>query len=246
MVPLINPGTTPSPGVGVVARLSLFHGFDLYVHDLHVAVPGNVQRLIAFLAVQGRRLHRSIVASALWMDVTDQRAAANLRSALWRVRRISEALVRADGSFLRLGEDVWVDHSAAIDRIRRIIEGDGSVVASQVSVEALSDDLLPEWYEDWVVLERERLRQLRLHGLEALCARLSDGGWHAAAVEAGLAAVATEPLRESAQRVLIRAYLAEGNMAEAVRQYDAFAAALIESLGIAPSSHLRTLVSPCR
>jgi DNA-binding SARP family transcriptional activator len=53
-------------------------------------------------------------------------------------------------------------------------------------------------------------------------------------------------LRESAHRVLIRAHLAEGNLGEAVRQYDFFAGVLHESLGIAPTDALRTLVSPCR
>src|SRR4029079_7200585 len=62
----------------------------------------------------------------------------------------------------------------------------------------LAVDLLPDWYDEWVVLERERFRQLRLHALEALCERLVAAGRRGEAVQAGLAAVAGEPLRESA------------------------------------------------
>ena len=61
--------------------------------------------------------------------------------------------------------------------------------------------------------------QIRLHALEALCERLTSTGCYALAIESGLAAVAAEPLRESAHRALIKAHLAEGNRSEALRQY---------------------------
>ena len=66
------------------------------------------------------------------------------------------------------------------------------------------------------------------------------------AVEAAMAAVAAEPLRESAQRVLIAAHMAEGNTFEAVRQFDAFALLLDDALGIEPSEATRALLAPCR
>src|SRR5262249_14593389 len=108
------------------------------------------------------------------------------------------------------------------------------------------DELLPGWYDDWLLPERERMRQIRLHRLEALCRHFSAEGRHALAIEAGLAAVAAHPLREGAQRLLIAAYLAQGNTAEAVRQCDACAAQLREALDIAPSPATRTLVATCR
>ncbi len=99
----------------------------------------------------------------------------------------------------------------------------------------LAGDLLPGWYDDWVIVERERIRQLRLHALEVLCENLSRSGRHAQAVDAGLSAVAEEPLRESAQRALIAAHLREGNVSEAVRQYDRYRKLLGASLGLEPS-----------
>ena len=86
-----------------------------------------------------------------------------------------------------------------------------------------------------MVTEREHFRQLRLHALEKLCEQLTDEGRFGQAVEAGLAAVSSEPLRESAHRVLIRAYLKEGNWGEAVRQYEACRQVLRHELGIDPS-----------
>ena len=81
------------------------------------------------------------------------------------------------------------------------------------------DDLLPDWNEDWVLIERERFRQARLHALEALCDRFSEAGRMMPAIQAGLAAVTADPFRESAHRALIRTHLREGNRSEALRQY---------------------------
>jgi DNA-binding SARP family transcriptional activator len=66
------------------------------------------------------------------------------------------------------------------------------------------------------------------------------------AVQAGLAAVKAEPLRESAQRSLIRAHLAEGNLGEALRQYHSFRRLLLEELGVGPSAELEDLVLPLK
>jgi hypothetical protein len=47
---------------------------------------------------------------------------------------------------------------------------------ARVNEEVLSVDLLPDWTEDWVLMERERYHQLRLRALEALCRRLTLKG----------------------------------------------------------------------
>ena len=108
----------------------------------------------------------------------------------------------------------------------------------------LGGDLLPDWYDDWVLIERERLRQLRLHALEALAIRRLEAGRHGEAAGAALSAVSIEPLRESAQRVLIRVHLAEGNVGEAMRQYRSYKELILEELGLAPSEQIESLMRP--
>jgi DNA-binding SARP family transcriptional activator len=93
-----------------------------------------------------------------------------------------------------------------------------------------------------VLAERERFHHLRLHALEALCDRLTAAGRYGEAVDAGLAAVRAEPLRESAHRALIKAHLAEGNHGEASRQYSSYRQLTLAEFGIEPSAHLRELL----
>ena len=103
-------------------------------------------------------------------------------------------------------------------------------------------DLLPGWYDDWIVFERERLRQQVLHALECLATLLVAEGRYADGIEAALLAVAIEPLRESAQRRLIEAHLAEGNVGEAHRVLRMYGDLLDRELGIRPSPGLVALV----
>jgi pentatricopeptide repeat protein len=107
---------------------------------------------------------------------------------------------------------------------------------------SLCGDLLPGWYDDWVLLERERLAQLRVHALEVVAARLAAAGRHGQAIQAAYAAVQTEPLRESAYRTVIRVHLAEGNVADALRVFERFRILLRDEIGVAPTDRMAQLV----
>jgi DNA-binding SARP family transcriptional activator len=225
-------------------RLSLLGGFELRCTGQDVAVSRIGQRLLALLALQGRPLERLWVAGTLWLDAPEERAGASLRSALWRLPQPGgTAVVEASATHLRLARDLAVDTRELVALAERLESPDGCG-DHQPEPAALARDLLPDWYEDWVVLERERFRQLRLHALEALCARLTEAGRFGAAVQAGLAAVSGEPLRESAHRTLIQAHLAEGNPGEAVRQYHLYRRLLADELALEPSAAIRGLVRP--
>lgn len=222
--------------------LSVLGGFELRCGGHPVSVPLSAERLLAFAALQNRPVNRSFVAGTLWPETTDERAAANLRSALWRLRRLSPDLVETSPERFRLGNGTAVDAHELTASIWRILDPSEEPATGDILHVCAPSDLLPGWYEDWVLIERERLRQLRLHALETLCERLTATRRFGLAVEAGLVAVQEEPLRESAQRALIRTHLAEGNPAEAVRQYRRYHQALVEELGLEPSPEMVDLV----
>jgi DNA-binding SARP family transcriptional activator len=81
-----------------------------------------------------------------------------------------------------------------------------------------------------------------MHALEILCDRLTVSGRYGQAIEVGLAAVKGEPLRESAHRTLIRAHLAEGNVCEAVREFNLYRDLLKGELGLEPTEAFRQLL----
>jgi DNA-binding SARP family transcriptional activator len=223
--------------------LHLFGGPYLTIASQRVAIPEGSKRLLAFVALHGRRVDRRLAAGALWPIGDDIRAAGNLRSALWRLNRSCRPIIEADKTSLELHDEVLVDVRVISRWACRLITGgaaDEDLCIGPDGADSL--DLLPGWYDDWALMERERMRQRLLHALEALSRMLARRGRCGEAIEAAMLAVTSEPLRESAQRVLLEAYLAEGNWIEAQRQYDTYRRLLARELGIEPHVSLRALV----
>jgi DNA-binding SARP family transcriptional activator len=213
-------------------NLRLLGGFGLRSGGERVPVPPTVQRVLAFVALRARPVLRSYLAGSLWPDVSERRAVANLRATLWRLPECAE-LIDSSRTEVALHHGVTVDFRAALALARGAI--DGAPVTSPADGSDLVGDLLPGWDDEWVVVERERLRQLRLHALEAACQRFLEGGEPARAIDLALVIADDEPLRESVQRILVRAHLAEGNQFEALRTYERYRERVHAAMGVRPS-----------
>jgi DNA-binding SARP family transcriptional activator len=156
-----------------------------------------------------------------------------------------EAILGASAG-LALGDHVVVDLRVAQSLARRLLDCSATSSADDVSsssLELLSKELLPDWYDDWVVAEAEDWRQLRANALEALARLMTEDGRLADAAGAARAAIKVEPLRESAHAALIAVHLAEGNQAEALRVFDRFRALLLAALDLEPTKNLAEMVS---
>jgi DNA-binding SARP family transcriptional activator len=224
-------------------RLGLLGGFELEVDGDRRHLPLSAQRVIAFLALQARPVQRQFVAGSLWPESSDERANANLRTALWRLSGSHSLLAEATSTHLALDEAVEVDLHDVSARARRLLHTGGRPQDDDLEHLSEAAELLPDWYDDWVQIERERFRQLRLSALECLCIELTAEGRFPQAVEAGVSAMAAEPVRESAHRALIAAHLAAGNSGEALRQYRLCRNLLARRLGTEPSLEMRALVA---
>ena len=246
--PAVIGGTTPSHlpaerGLRPANQVSLrvLGRFELHVDGRRHEVPWQAQRVLGYLAVGGVAQPRATVAGALWEDVSQRRAQANLRNAVWRVRQLSNRVLAGGRDVIALDGRVALDLRDAQRQAQALLRGD--TATDVAGIDLLDDDLLPAWDEPWLLIERERQRQLRMHALERLSASLLRAERYPQAIAAALAAVRAEPLRESSQRALIGAHLAEGNISEAIRQLDAYRALLRAELGIAPSQPLESMVA---
>jgi DNA-binding SARP family transcriptional activator len=233
--------------VASAPRVTLLDGFSLHVSEgasrrTLDELPRGVQRLVAHVCLSGRS-PRAATAGRLWPDVPEGNAQGSLRSALWRLQKVAPGLVEVCGSVLSLAPDVRVDVRELGDWAERVRDPESCLDDVEVPEVGQSGELLPGWYDDWVLLERERLRQLRMHALEDAANRLSAAGRHWEALQAAYLAVRAEPLRESAHRTVLRVHLAEGNFAEALRAYEWFRAILADELGLQPSAQMAHLVA---
>ncbi|MDT7844938.1 AfsR/SARP family transcriptional regulator [Streptomyces justiciae] len=217
--------------------LRLLDGFALEVEGRAHQVAPAAARLIAYLALRGSALTRSQVAGVLWGDRTEERAAACLRSAIWRANcGLEQPLVRAGRTTVALCPhrlDTRAAAAAAHDQF---------VGRPPVDPVVLGGNLLPGWDDEWVLVERERLRLLCLGGLERMAESLLVAGEYYRAIEAACAVLAADSLREAAYRIVIEAHAHLGNRAEALRQFKLCGTMLRRELGLDPGRELIAVV----
>ena len=223
-------------------RLTLFDGWRLVDGEQVVYPPARSQRLVALLALRGRQA-RAQLAGALWPNADERRADASLRAALSTLHRQLPGLVEKDHGEVQLTDRVWIDIDEFRHNAQAMLSGSASALPTTIDhPTVIGGELLPGWYDDWVLVECERIRQLRLHVLEALAGNLAARSAYAQALETALLAVEIDPLRESAHRAVIRVHLAEGNTAEAVREYERFRFVLRSELDVEPTHQMTELM----
>jgi DNA-binding SARP family transcriptional activator len=233
------------PRLGGV-RIELLGRFAVLVGDSPVRLPRSAQRLVALLAT--RSLGRHEAADLLWPEADEGRTSGSLRTALWRIQQGLPGLVdTSDGSALRLCDEVVVDlveFTGWAEVLGRAVRTGGAHVERDLNRTLLPSGgtVLPGWYDDWVVFERERFRQLWLHGAEDLARFCLQIGRPGEAVQAVLSAIAEEPLRESAHRLLVEIDLGEGNRVEAFRHYRMCRDLTRRELGAEPSFTIEELL----
>jgi DNA-binding SARP family transcriptional activator len=221
-------------------HLRLLGRFELSGGNSPLRVQPSGERLLAYLAVRRDPVARPEAAAALWPDCPDARAASNLRSVLWRLPGHSEGgVVSTRAGKLALAPDVAVDLAEISGRL-----AGRAAIGDEVSIGLLQQEVLPGWPETWLITTREWFRQVRLRALEKMCDQQLAAGHLDSALAAGLAAVACDPLRESAHRRLALIHMSEGNLAEALRQYHLYRELARSELGLPPSSQFRRLVAP--
>ncbi|MEY9884500.1 DNA-binding SARP family transcriptional activator [Bradyrhizobium sp. USDA 328] len=207
--------------IAIVGRLGVYP-------MVRLSLPG--RRILAYLALRGRPLARGLASAELWPDVPDDIGRANLRRALWHLPR---------GWVSAVGDELVLEAESDLVHAHRVaasaLHGE-SLTLDEITL--LSNDILPGWHEEWVLPAQEAFRLLRVQALEAACRTMAVSGSHALATQAGAAAIAAEPLRESAAEALINAHLAQRNRYEAAQCFRALTRRLHDELGVAPDPSL--------
>jgi len=228
-------------------RIELLGGFRFTAASAPIELQKPAKRLLATLAIHQKPLQRSFVAGLLWPDVPDERAFGNLRSTIFRLGEV-RAVVEGR-TLLSLHRDAQVDVAAVTLAARQVIAAQTSMPPTDalsaldtLDTLAASGELLPDWYDDWLVVERERFNQVRLLALDCLVRHLLPSGRVAEATVAALAATAIDPCRESTQQLLIECHIAQGNRDAALRQFRSYASVL-KRLGLEPSSTISAIVA---
>lgn len=229
------------PVVGL--RLRLLGVFRASADARILNFPSSTRRLLAYLALN-EVADRDQIATQLWPELPPDRAHSDLRTALWRLGRVSPDYIEVDGDTLALRDEVAVD-------VNRVLEWARHVLSLEIT--PLPNDrwepprnagatLLPAWNEPWLDPHRTAVQMLQLQAFEMLSAKILAAGRVAEALPHALRVVQIDPLRESAQRLLIEIHLRQGNVSDALRQYASYRDLLHDELGISPGLQVTTLI----
>ena len=221
------------------AILQLLGWWRLSRAGVTLPLGGREQRLTALLALRGRR-PRVLVASTLWPDTQEDRARASLRTAIKRTEQDVPGLLEADRWTVGLSREVRVDVHVllhAMDDAPTHQRQDASGLLSLLECE----ELLPGWYDDWVLYEREKLEQRKIRALEHLATTAYESGDWATALDAAREASRREPLLDAMRSIVIRSRLSLGDVAGAVHEFRLYRRFLAGELGIEPPAELASL-----
>ena len=216
--------------------------------ELPLPASANARRLLAYLLLRQKPQARTIVAGRLWPDVPEVAARRSLRQALWQINRcLPGLLVSADPEHLALAADLdlQLDNLEFENLARPHLPGAGYWSETARDLQPAADlyqgDLLEDFDEDWILAERERLRELYLQVLEMLAAALKATLRYERALGTVLQLISADPLRESAYQEAMRLYHYLGNPAAALKQFQLCQDVLEREFGLAPSPETRAL-----
>jgi DNA-binding SARP family transcriptional activator len=215
--------------------------------------------LLAYLALNRRSAHtREQLAGLVWGDSTDERARHTLNTTLWRINRVLESAAESAGErgYLRItpqqigfnaASGIWLDVAEFESRCDLAERANTDAQRAALYTQAIAfyrGDLLPDCYEDWCVVERERLQAMYVRALARLLTFNSANAELDLAIDYGRRILSCDPLREEVHRDLIRLHLDADQPAAALRQYRQCEDLLRDELGVDPAPETRALVMP--
>jgi DNA-binding SARP family transcriptional activator len=215
-------------------------------------IPPKALELLCYLLLHRERSHtREALAAAFWPDTPDSLSRKYLRQALWRLgtklsgqgREESEGLLIVKPGWIRVNQKALgrldVAEFEQAYRLYRDIPGaeltDSQVKDLESAVALYGGDLIEAWYQEWCVLERNRLELGYLTMLEQLMSYCGARQNYAKGIAYGQYILRREPARENTHRHLMRLYYQAGDRTTALRQYDRCAEAMAKHFDLEPS-----------
>ena len=201
------------------------------------------QSLFAYLLLSAGTSHRrEKLAGLLWPDSLEETARDNLRHALWRVRKALESasstrFLHADDLSLKFdaSSDYWLD-AAELEKLGETATGDELIAL----LAKYQGELLPGFYDDWVVLEREHLSSIFEHHMARLMSLLEKENRWLDVLDWGERWIRLGQKPEPAYRSLMSAHAAKGDMSKVAATYERCVKSLRE-FGIEPSEQTKEL-----
>ena len=227
-----------------MVEVRLIGTFAIKCDDKPVTLSSRAaQSLFAYLILTAGTLHRrEKLAGMFWLDETEQKARTYLRNELWRIRK---AFLNTSKVEYLLADDLTIafNQSSAYWLDVTALKNLSDTASVGQLIQALSNcqgELLPGFYEDWVVLEREHLQAIYEAKVTRLLEMLEKEKRWNDILDWAESWISLGQGPEAAYRYLMLAYDALGDRSKVASTYERCVQALRE-LDLEPSEKTRTL-----
>ena len=220
---------------GERVQVFLFGSFELKVNGQSIHLPTRkMEALCAYLVLHRNAQNREKLAALFWGDSADELARRSLRTALSALRKeVGESFVTTDRETIQLNPEfsMWVDVHETEQQAREILSGNHAVIDADL----YRGDLLQDFYDEWVLEEREHYRKLLIKALHLSAQVLKASGEYPRAISMAQKIISIDPADEQAYQHLMFCQHVLGNRAEALKVYEECSRRLKEHVGVAPS-----------
>ncbi len=234
--------------MGAVLTVEMLGGFRVLIEARSIDrfPTQKAAALLAYLAYYPKLHSRDVLVDMLWRDAPLDAGRASLSQALSMLRRQLEppgvptgSVIVATKTHVGICPDSVETDVGAFHRALRLAKLDASqpeqIAALRDAADLYRGELLPGFYEDWVLTEQCGLANLYVRAVESLIERLADAGDLLLATEYARRAVTVDPFREASHCAVMRLCAAAGRRTEALAQFRALQQVL-DQLGAEPSS----------
>lgn len=228
-------------------RLSLLGGFELRTAagSSIVLTTRKAMALLVHLALRPDHAQsRDKLAALFWEDSPGIQARSSLRQVIAALRRLpaegGPPLLLAEGDMVALASGCVETDVAAFEQAVAKGLATGSVETQDLALELYRGDLFDgvalraPTFDDWLMAERQRLRELALSTMTRRLDAALEAGTTEAGVRTALRILALDPLQEPAHRALMQLYARQGRYAAALKQFQTCRSLLERELGVLP------------
>jgi WD40 repeat protein/basic membrane lipoprotein Med (substrate-binding protein (PBP1-ABC) superfamily)/DNA-binding SARP family transcriptional activator len=203
------------------------------------------QSLFAYLLLNKGVVHRrEKLAGIIWPDASDENARAYLRQGLWRIRKALDTVGAAWSNYLSI-DDISASYQPQADTfldvaflLEQKLESDWSTEELVDRVQMYTGELLPGFYDEWIILDREHLRSTYDQKMKLLLNQLESGGFWEEILSWSERWITMGHVPEPAYRGLLIAHGAQGNTNAVHEVFQRFQLACAEELGTSPSDEM--------
>src|SRR5215213_9822433 len=225
-----------------MVKLFLLDSFELKIKEETIHLPTRkMEALLAYLALHRSVQNRESIASMFWGDSPDDLARRSLRTALSALRKeLGEDFMITDRETIKLNPDypIWVDVQEMEKEAKDVLSANSQAV---IGPNVYRGELLPAFYDEWILEEREHYRSLFINALLQSAQSLRTNGEYIRAIEISQKIISIDVANERAYQHLIFCYGMLGNRSAALKSYEDCRFQLQEKLGVHPAEDTNAL-----